>query len=82
MFLGLFLLLCTKSTSVCACVSVCVRDREKLRTAFGALLTSYLPLLEKDHICVWCVCGVAKVGVGLWGGGGRPGGRKSGKQKD
>ena len=72
MSLGIFLLLCTKSTSVCACVSVCVREREreKLRTAFGALLMSYLPLLEEEHIRVWCVHGVAKGrggSVGRWG---------------
>ena len=42
---------------------------------------SYLPLLEKDHICVCGVClkGL-EVGVGAWEGGGRPGARESGKQ--
>ena len=46
------------------------REREKLRTAFGALLMSYLPLLEEEHIRVWCVHGVAKGrggSVGRWG---------------
>lgn len=42
-----------------------MRDREKLRTAFGALLMSYLLYWRKTtYVCGVCD-GVAKVGVGV-----------------
>ena len=40
---------------------------------------SYLPLLEEEHICVWCVHGVAKGGGGSVGRWGRAWGKKEWK---
>ena len=60
---------------------MCEREREKLRTAFGALLClTSLYWRKSTYVCGVCMEWL-KVGVEVWGGGGGPGGRKSGKQK-